>query len=285
MGRANYTSADGCSMPCEMLHPFSTSCRELQKLGQRGWAHWGKSACSESQEQTSTSWSSHKLWTPPTHTQKHITYLIPLICPLKYNSGCCTVKRSTNMSEGLLHWNWAPEQAAAGTDSKPPALRPADARYSFRGEQERNNFLQLPSCSWCSVTAHSDSLHVLMLKIVIIPLSARLPCPSLRRAGVALSAAEILHCSTTHRNACCQTSLGHIAQTRTQKASAFPTLEHRESLEGREAASCSLLYTDAFYTSQSPTPSPINTCRVKALSSWVRAVTLTSDIANTQPFL
>lgn len=118
MGRANYTSADGCSMPCEMLHPFSTSCQGLQKLGRRGWAHWGKSACSESQEQTSTSWSSHKLWTPPTHTQKHITYLIPLICPLKYNSGCCTVKRSTNMSEGLLQWNWAPEQAAAGTDSK-----------------------------------------------------------------------------------------------------------------------------------------------------------------------
>lgn len=141
----------------------------------------------------------------------------------------------------------------------------------------------MPSCFQQSVTAYSDPLHVLMLNIVIIPPSARLLHPSLRRAGVAFSVAVILHCFTKHRNACCQSSPGHIAQTRTQKASAFSTLKHRESPQGREAASCSLHWCFLHFPVTHSKPhkylqgqSPVLTSKSSDLDNWHSQYTVIS---------
>lgn len=102
---------------CPVKYCIPSAPQGLQKLGHEGWGwtHWRKSVCTELRSRLP-----HYGPTSRSGKNKIIekNYLIPLISPLRHNWACCTVKRSTNVSDRLAQWNWASVQAAAGTDSK-----------------------------------------------------------------------------------------------------------------------------------------------------------------------
>lgn len=86
----------------------------------------------------------------------------------------------------------------------------------------------------------------------------------------------ILHCHTTHRNCSSQTSAVHTEQARTTKISLHSPPWNKGKV-WREEMLQLIFQIDYFHTFQSLTPSFINTCRVKILSSGAGAVTWICD--------
>lgn len=134
MGRANYISANGCSVPCEILHAFSISSQGLQKLGHKvwGWTHWGNTVCTEARSRLppygSTSRSGKKI------ILKKITFLIPLVSPLKHNWACCTVKEKHKCVRQIGAMELSISASSSRDRFKMLVLRPAVTRYGSWGE-------------------------------------------------------------------------------------------------------------------------------------------------------
>lgn len=163
-------------------------------------------------------------------------------------------------------------------------LKPAtDLGVNQEGLQ-RNVFLPSSCCTWWSAIAHSDSLHVLLLK--------HNHYSSLGRAFVPISD-KTRGCFVCWRWSCIAAQSTGMDTARPQWAiyhrpelkKPLCSLPQSEGKDWIEEMLPAVFYIDSLRTFQSPTPSLINTCRVKALSSCVGAVTLISDTANLQSLL
>lgn len=117
----------------------------------------------------------------------------------------------------------------------------------------------------------------------ITPPLAVLLCPSLIRPGAALPAVSDLAWPHNPQELILPDLKGsHCTDHCYKKPVCSPP--QRKGKTWREEMLPVVFYIDSSHTSQSPTPSSVNTCRVKTLSSGVEVVTLISDTANTKSF-
>lgn len=187
MGRANYISASGCSIPYEILYPFSTSSQGLQKPGQRvwGWTHGGIPACTESQEETTTLWTYLKGWKNP-----KLFYSLNLFTWAQVSH--CTVQEKHKHTRTTAAVKLSTSASSNSDWFKTPALRPAVTRHSSGGETRdtlEKHLLAVP----VEVLLPTETLSLLCCSSTIItPPSAVLLCPSLIRPGAALPAVSDL---------------------------------------------------------------------------------------------
>lgn len=118
---------------------------------------------------------------------------------------------------------------------------------------------------------------------IITPPLAVLLCLSLIRPGAALPAVSDLAWPHNPQESILPDLKGpHCTDHNYKKPACSPPQRKRKAWW--EEMLPVVFYIDSFHTSPLLTPSSVNTCRVKTLSSGVEVVTLVSDTANTKSF-
>lgn len=187
-------------------------------------------------------------------------------------------RRSTNISERLLQWS-------SNRDwFKTPVLRCAVTRHSSEGETRDTSgkhLLAVPDEINCYRTLRCSMLCC--SSTIITPPLAVLLCLSLIRPGAALPAVSDLAWPHNPQESILPDLKGpHCTDHNYKKPACSPPQRKRKAWW--EEMLPVVFYIDSFHTSPLLTPSSVNTCRVKTLSSGVEVVTLVSDTANTKSF-
>lgn len=221
MGRDSYISVSGCSRSCETLYSKVSKARSeslrlntLRKI-----------------------WRTLTPYGPVMRIGKPPTYFILSIFSLEHSSAHSTVQSTQDWSCSGAEHQCRQDQGWA----KSPALRPAAPRHSSgseTGETVEKPLFAVPDEMKCYCPLRLSQCSAVQTQLLLHPQQRFVPVSA---QGLLSLLYLILHCHTVQRNCSSQTSVHHKEQTRaTKKITAFPTLEQRQRLEGRDAPTCFL---------------------------------------------